>query len=48
MDTIQHNPARLYNRDKTGIIIVQHRHMKILGLKGARYLPFNPQNGDLS
>ena len=34
MDTIQHNPARLYNCNKTGIINVQHKHMKILGLKG--------------
>ena len=34
MDTIQHNPARLYNCDKTGITTVQHKHMKILGLKG--------------
>jgi len=34
MDTIQHNPARLYNCDKNGITIVQHKHTKILGLKG--------------
>jgi hypothetical protein len=34
MDTIQHNPARLYNCDETGVIIVQHKHTKILGLKG--------------
>jgi hypothetical protein len=34
MDTIQHNPARLYNCDETGITIVQHKHMKILGWKG--------------
>jgi hypothetical protein len=34
MDTIQHNPARLYNCGETGITIVQHKHMKILGLKG--------------
>ena len=47
MDTIKHNPARLYNCDKTGITIVQHKHTKILGLKGVRYLLFNPQNGDL-
>ena len=30
----QHNPARLYNCDETGISIVQNKHMKILGLKG--------------
>jgi hypothetical protein len=36
MDTIRHNPARLYNCDETGIAIVQHKHMKILGLKGKR------------
>jgi hypothetical protein len=36
MYTIQHNPARLYKCDKTGITIVQHKHTKILGLKGKR------------
>jgi len=36
MDTIQHNPTRLYNCDETGITIVQHKHKKILGLKGNR------------
>jgi hypothetical protein len=34
MDTIQHSPARLYNCDKTGIKIVQHKRTKILALKG--------------
>jgi hypothetical protein len=34
MGTIQHNPPRLYNCNETGIIIVQHKHMKILGMKG--------------
>ena len=38
MYTIQYNPARLYNFDKTGITIVQHKHMKILGLKGKRQI----------
>jgi len=38
MDTIKHNPARLYNCDKTGITIVQHKHTKILGLKGKRQI----------
>ena len=38
MCTIQHNPARLYNCDKTGITIVQHKHTKILGLKGKRQI----------
>jgi len=48
MYTIQHNPARLYNFDETGITIVKHKHMKITGLKASvRYLLFNPQNGDL-
>ena len=37
--TIQHNPARLYNCDETGIITVQHKHTKILGLKGKRQIP---------
>jgi len=34
VDTIQHNPARLYNCDETGITIIQHKHTKISGLKG--------------
>ena len=38
MDTIKHNPARLYNCDKTGIVIVQHKHTKILRLKGKRQI----------
>jgi hypothetical protein len=38
MYTIQHNPARLYNCDKTGITIVLHKHTKILGLKGKRQI----------
>ena len=38
MYTIQHNPARLYNCDKTCITIVQHKHMKILRLKGKRHI----------
>jgi len=38
MDTIQINPARLYNCDKTGITIVQHKHTKILKLKDKRQL----------
>jgi len=38
MVTIQHNPARLYNCCETGIIIVQHKHTKILGLKGKRQI----------
>jgi len=29
MDTIQHNPTRLYNCDETGITIVQHKHENI-------------------
>ena len=40
MDTIQHNPARLYNCGKTGITIVQHKHMKMLGFKGKRQISF--------
>ena len=34
MYIIQHNPARLYNCDETGITTVQHKYTKILGLKG--------------
>jgi hypothetical protein len=33
MEIFQHNPARLYNCNETGITIVQHKHKKILGLK---------------
>jgi hypothetical protein len=47
MYTIQHNPVRLYKCDKTGITIVQHKHMKTFGLKGVGYLLFKPQNRDL-
>ena len=43
MDAIKHKPARLYNCEQTGITIVQNKHTKILGLKGVRYLVFNPQ-----
>ena len=38
MDTIKHNPARLYNCDETGITIVQCKHTKILGLKDKRQI----------
>jgi hypothetical protein len=38
MDTIQHNPTGLHKRDETGITIVQHKHTKILGLKGRRQI----------
>jgi len=38
MYTIQRNPARLYNCDETCITIVQHKHTKILGLKGKRQI----------
>jgi hypothetical protein len=38
MDTIQHNLARLYKCDETGIEIVQHKRTKILALKGKRQI----------
>jgi len=38
MFTTQHNPARLYNCDETCITIVQHKHTKIVGLKGKRQI----------
>ena len=38
MDTIQHNPVRLYNYDETGITIVKHKHTKILGFKDKRQI----------
>jgi len=31
-------PARRYNCDETGITILQHKHMKILSLKGKRQI----------
>jgi hypothetical protein len=36
MYTVQHNPARFYKCDETGINIVQHKRMKILRLKSKR------------
>ena len=45
MYTIQHNPARLHNCDETGITTVQHRHTKILRLKGKRQI-FSVQSPD--
>ena len=38
MDTIQHNPAKLYKCNETGITIVQHKHMKMLWLKRKRQI----------
>jgi len=38
MDTIQHNPARLYNCEETGITIVEHKYVKIWRLKGDRQI----------
>ena len=32
------NPARRFNSDETGIAIVEHKHTKILGLKGERQI----------
>jgi hypothetical protein len=45
MYTIQHDPARLYNCDETCITIVQHKHTKILELKGKRQISF-AQSGE--
>jgi hypothetical protein len=38
METIQQNPAGLYNCDEISITIVQQKRMKILGLKGKRLI----------
>jgi len=46
MYTIQRNPARLYKCDEVGIAIVQHKHTKMLGLKGKRQISF-VQSADL-
>jgi hypothetical protein len=40
MDTIQLNPARLYYCCETGITIVQHKHTKIIGLRGKRQISY--------
>jgi len=40
MDTIQHNPARLYNCEETGITTAHDKHTKILGFKGNRQISF--------
>jgi len=45
MYTIPHNPARLYICDETCITIVQHKHTKILGLKGKRQI-FSVQSAE--
>jgi hypothetical protein len=47
MDTIQHNRARLYNCDQTGITIVQHKFTKIFVLKSKHQITSLPQNWDL-
>jgi hypothetical protein len=38
MYTFQHNPARFCNCNESCITIVQHKHTKILGLKGKRQI----------
>jgi len=45
MYTIQHNPARIYNFDKTGVTIVEYKYTKILGLKGKRQI-YSVQSAD--
>ncbi|KAJ8968235.1 hypothetical protein NQ317_011351 [Molorchus minor] len=36
LEKIKHSPSRLYNCDETGITIVQHKHTKVVGLKGKK------------
>lgn len=38
MEKIQHNPARLFNCDETGLTIVQHKHPRIVGKKGKKQI----------
>lgn len=38
MEIIKHSPNRLYNCDETGVTVVQHKHTKIIGLKGKRQI----------
>lgn len=36
LQQIKNNPSRLYNCDETGITVVQHKHSKVVALKGKR------------
>lgn len=36
LQKINNNPSRLYNCDETGITIVQHKHTKVVALKGKK------------
>jgi hypothetical protein len=38
MGTIQHNPARFYNCDDTGITFVEQKRTKVLGLNSKRQI----------
>lgn len=38
MEKIKHQPHRIYNCDETGISIVQHKHTKVIGMKGKRQI----------
>lgn len=36
LEKVNHNPARIFNCDETGITIVQHKHQKVVAMKGKR------------
>ncbi|XP_069670121.1 jerky protein homolog-like [Periplaneta americana] len=38
MNTINYNPSRLFNCDETGITVVQHKHTKVVSLKGKKQI----------
>lgn len=38
LEKINHSPSRVYNCDETGITVVQHKHTKVVGLKGKKQI----------
>lgn len=38
LEKIKHSPSRVYNCDETGITVVQHKHTKVIGLKGKKQI----------
>lgn len=38
LDAIKNNPSRLFNCDETGITVVQHKHTKVIALKGKKQI----------
>lgn len=38
LEKINHNPARIFNCDETGLTIVQHKHLRVVGKKGKKQI----------